>query len=356
MTTTALRHIVISIGLLCLIFSAGCSDSSDRKLSHSKNGPEAANQDQQASQREARTGAFTKEPQAPKITSNEENQEVIIERISNFLVPTEYFSIKSKHFYDAICAVSLPKDYYDNPTTNYPMVLAFGGAGECAKSPQQGALAWISYYKADEAAHALASNNLKSSDFRELVTPEQLKKFNRSLHRTPYQGVILVCPYSPLLGANPGFENSDYEKYIMEELIPALKKHYRIDVSRIGVDGVSMGGARSMYYGFKYPEVFSRIGSVQAAVGPFMELYSQLIRTNGEKIRRNSIQIVSSDGDIFLKSVENFSSMLNTVKINHNLLILKGPHDYIFNQGPGSIALLAFHASPAQIQAKGPVR
>lgn len=355
MITTAFSHIVISLALLCVICSVGCSDSSDRKLPHSKNFPEASMQDQHASQEEERTGAFPKEPQAPQITSNEGTQDVIIERIGNFLVPTEYFSIKSKHFPEAICAVSLPKDYHENPNS-YPMVLAFGGAGECAKSPRQGALAWISYYKADEAAHSLALNNLKSSDFRELVTPEQLKKFNQNLHRTPYKGVILVCPYSPLLGANPGFENSNYEKYIMEELIPALKKHYRIDVSRIGVDGVSMGGARSMYYGFKYPEVFSRIGSVQAAVGPFMELYSQLIRANGEKIRKNPIQIVSSDADIFLKSVENFSSMLNTRKINHNLLILKGPHDYIFNQGPGSIALLAFHASPALIQAKGPVR
>lgn len=279
-----------------------------------------------------------------------------VEPVGRFIVPTEYFTIRSRYFPDAICAVSLPADYNEKPSTVYPMVIAFGGAGECSKSPRQGSLAWVSYYKADEAAKALASSHLSSSDFRGLVTREQLDKFNRLLKKNPYSGVILVCPYSPLLTPHNGLEIPEYEKYIMEELIPALCSHYRVDRSRLGVDGVSMGGARSMYYGFKYPEIFSRVGSVQAAVGPFMDTYRHLLNSKGNQIKKSSIQIVSSDLDVFLKSIEKFSSMLDSMGMRHSLLVLKGPHDYIFNQGPGSLALLSFHGSQNPKASQGPVR
>lgn len=280
----------------------------------------------------------------------------MIEKVGAFLTPTEYFTIQSKYFPDSISAVSLPQDYHQNQNAKYPMVIAFGGAGECSRPPREGALAWVSYYKADEAANALASNKLKASDFRHLVTKEQLDIFNNRLQKAPYKGVILVCPYSPLMRGIQGLEIPEYENYVIKELIPALRQYYRVDPSGIGVDGVSMGGARSLYYGFKYPEIFKRVGSVQAAVGPFMDIYSQLIKTNKDKIGKCSIQVVSSDGDVFLKSIEKFSSMLNSMRTPHALLILKGPHDYIFNQGPGSLALLAFHGSYHPKAAQGPIR
>ncbi len=347
--------------ILLLVFGplacVGCSDTSEKKASLSEpiTVTERVGKGRVIQEAPSDPG---KEPyiQGSKQKQDLEDTQPAIEKVGNFLTPTEYFSIPSRHFSEAICAVSLPQDYNNDPTRKYPLVVAFGGAGECMRSPRQGALAWVHYYRADEAANALSSQNLKSSDFRGLVNKDQLEKFNRSLQTSPYKGVVLVCPYSPVLGMQPGLEFPEYEKYVMDELIPALCKHYRIDPSGIGVDGVSMGGARSMYYGFKYPEVFKRIGSVQAAVGPFMETYRLLINSNHDQISKCSIQIVSSDGDIFLKSVDAFSSMLNSLRLPHSLLILTGPHDYIFNQGPGSLALLAFHGLPTPKTPQGPVR
>lgn len=347
--------------ILLLVFGplacVGCSDISPKKASLSE--PITATES-------GKKGRVTQSDPSESekelyIQGSKEKQDVMdikpaIEKVGNYLTPTEYFSIPSRHFSDSICAVSLPQDYSNDPARKYPLVVAFGGAGECMRSPRQGALAWVHYYRADEAASALSSQNLKSSDFRGLVNKDQLEKFNHTLQVSPYKGVILVCPYSPALGLQPGLEFPEYEKYIVDELIPALCKHYRIDQSRIGVDGVSMGGARSMYYGLKYPQVFKRIGSVQAAVGPFMETYRLLINSNHDQISKCTIQIVSSDGDIFLKSVDTFSSMLNSLRLPHSLLILTGPHDYIFNQGPGSLALLAFHGLPTPKTAQGPVR
>jgi hypothetical protein len=68
-------------------------------------------------------------------------------------------------------AVSLPLDYEKHTARKYPLVIAFGGAGECARSPKDGALAWLHYYKTDEAVRALANNRLTPEDFRRLITP-----------------------------------------------------------------------------------------------------------------------------------------------------------------------------------------
>jgi iron(III)-salmochelin esterase len=268
---------------------------------------------------------------------------VTAEKISGYETPAEYLSIPSGNHPSATVVVMLPADYEEHPKKKYPLVIAFGGAGECAKSPRLGALAWMHYYRTDEAVRALQHGRLESRDFRGLVTDKQLADFNRSLKRHPYQGVILACPSSPLLSPQAKLEFPEYEAFIIKELIPELEKRYRVAEDQIGVDGVSMGGARSMYYGFKYPEIFSSIGSVQGAFGPYLDIYRDLVKRNLDAIRTRSIQLVTSDGDVMQSSVRQMQKLLQAEGIRHRYLQLTGPHDYIFNQGPGALALLVFH-------------
>ncbi|MEJ2718252.1 MAG: alpha/beta hydrolase-fold protein [Deltaproteobacteria bacterium] len=278
------------------------------------------------------------------------------EELSGYEIPVEYLIIPSGTFAQAMVSVSLPVDYEKHPEKKYPLVLAFGGAGECMRPPRQGALAWVKYYKADEAVRALEDNLLNQDDFRGLVTPAQLHKFNEGLEHHPYGGVILACPYSPPLSVAERLDLPAYETFIMKELIPELKKRYRIAPQGVGVDGVSMGGARSMYYGFKYPEVFSSIGSVQGAFAPFMRVYEHLVKRNREALKDRAIQLITSDGDSMARSVEKMHRMLRANGIPHVYLTLTGPHDYIFNQGPGSLAVLLFHNQALRFRASGPVR
>lgn len=239
--------------------------------------------------------------------------------------------------------VSLPLDYEKNTARKYPLVIAFGGAGECARSPREGALAWLFYYKTDEAVQALANNRLTPADFRGLITPRRLNDFNRRLKQRPYEGIIVACPSSPLLSPQVGLEYPDYEEYIMNELVPVLKSRYRVAGNRIGVDGVSMGGSRSMYYGLKYPEVFYSIGAIQGAFGPYFDIYRHFVKRHHEILRKRSIQLVTSDHDPMASSVEKMHELLSEFSIPHRYLKLTGPHDYIFNQGPGALELLVFH-------------
>ncbi len=279
-----------------------------------------------------------------------------VKDIPGYKTRAEYFIVPSTNYPDAVAVVTLPKDYDREPHKKYPLVIAFGGAGECARPPLDGAMAWMHYYKADEAVEALEDNELQEADFRDLVVPAHLDEFNERLQRNPYRGIILVCPSSPPLSYAEGGESSQYESYIMHDLIPALKKHYRVEPGRLGVDGVSMGGSRSMYYGFKYPDVFSSIGAVQGAVGPYMSLFTDLINRNKDKLKKCSIQIVTSDGDYLAGSVKKMHRLLLAKKIPHTYYMLTGPHDYIFNQGPGALALLVFHNEALNGKLTGPVR
>ena len=281
---------------------------------------------------------------------------VKVEKLDRYRIPAEYLVIPSKHFSDAVATVALPRNYEKEREKTYPLVVAFSGYAECLKQPWQGSLAWIGDYKADEAVKALEAGRLNKADFRDLASPRELSLFNRMLQEQPYQGIILVCPYSPPLTIPHGLEVKGYEEFIVKELVPELKRRYRVTPGRVGVDGVSMGGARAMYYGFKYPEIFSTIGSVQGAFGPYIGVYGSLVKKNREMLQDRAIQLVTSDRDTMAPSVERMHRMLEEHQIPHQYLRLTGPHDYVFNQGPGSIALLVFHNEGRRMRLPEPAR
>ncbi len=283
-------------------------------------------------------------------------EQVSTEPLSGYKTPAEYVFVPSARFRDAVVSVSLPADYRKHPTRHYPLVIAFGGAGECARSPREGALAWLHYYKADEAAVALSRKVLREGDFRRLATKKEIRDFNRRLAEHPYGGVILACPFSPPLVSPVEPEDPGYEAFIMEELLPELKRRYRVSPRGVGVDGVSMGGARAMYYGLKYPEVFFSIGASQGAFRPFMPLYGDLVRKNGRVLKSRPIQLVTSNKDPMGPSVRSLRELLETEGIPVEFLNLTGPHDYIFNQGPGALSLLRFHDEALRKSPAGPIR
>lgn len=265
------------------------------------------------------------------------------ERLTEYKTPAERLTIRSRNFPNAVVTVSLPKDYYDDEKKEYPLVIAFGGAGECIRPPTDGSLAWIHFYESHEAAAELHNQKLDSASFRGLATAEEIERFQNDLRSRPYEGIILACPYSPPLKITDELENLAYEAFVVEELIPLLRKRYRVAGDRVGVDGVSMGGARSIYYGFKYPEMFHGIGAIQGAFGPFMDVYRGLVKKNAEVLKNRPIQLVTSDRDPMAPSNRKLHRLLEKHGVDHTFLELTGPHDYIFNKGPGIISLLLFH-------------
>lgn len=62
---------------------------------------------------------------------------------------------------------------------------------------------------------------------------------------------------------------SNYESYIVKELIPAIDDRYRTNSTRErrAIAGLSMGGFGALKFGLKYPELFALAGSFSGALG-----------------------------------------------------------------------------------------
>lgn len=353
----------IAACVVVMVICGGCSDKGTSQEKHKRPAVSSGGTGIESVKPKAVPGPTVSNPvnrntKVPASSQNPGDGKFIrnIEPITSTGVPSEYLFLNSQNIADAVVAVTLPVDYATRPQKTYPLVIVFGGAGECVRPPREGALAWVGYYKMDDAIRALTAGHLDSKDFRGLVTRHRLAAFNIRLNKWPYEGLIVACPYSPPITSLTGFEDNGYERFIVQELIPALKKRYRVTTGAVGVDGVSMGGARSMFFGLKYPQIFSSIGSVQGAFGPFLETYADLAHKNRDKLRGVPIQLVTSDGDGMAISVKKMAGLLKDEGIPYIFMNLTGPHDYIFNQGPGSIALLMFHAQVQRRRSKGPTR
>lgn len=84
----------------------------------------------------------------------------------------------------------------------------------------------------------------------------------------------------PLVVATPSCQRSFYldrfdgkqqwETFLLEELLPALRQRYPVDPRRAGtlVSGVSMGGMGGLRLAFKYPERFAAVAVLEPGIEP----------------------------------------------------------------------------------------
>jgi len=243
--------------------------------------------------------------------------------------------------------VSLPKDYNSTDRAlkdkKYPLLILFSGRGEAIRSNYEGALGWVQYYSLPKTLNAIRRGQVTKNDFFELVTDEMLIKYNNNLEAKPYEEMVIACPKTPDLNYMISLDDKAYDNFISKELIKILEDRYRIDKTKIGVDGVSLGGVYSCYFGLKYPDIFSSWGSIQGATTAFMEIFKALVDKNKEKINKQKINIVTSTDDYLKVNCQKLHQFLENNGIKHRFVMLQGPHDYIFNRGPGAIDMLIFH-------------
>ena len=87
-----------------------------------------------------------------------------------------------------------------------------------------------------------------------------------------------------------------------------------------------------------------RVGAIQAAISEseaptWME---RIVRARAVRPTL-SIRLITSADDYFRDGNHRLSVMMTAADIPHRYLDLPGPHDYVFNQGPGVYELLFFH-------------
>lgn len=223
-----------------------------------------------------------------------------------------------------------------------PVVVALHGRGE-TRSLDIGARGFRDFYGLDRVDGRLRAPPLTRDDLLGFTNEERLSRINASLAAAPYRGVVLACPYAPDLRDRTFAGAEPFGRFVTSVLLPKARETASAPASpeRTGIDGVSMGGRLALWIGLRFPEAFGAIGAMQPALkvdeaGAVAKL-AEAARAKNPRLR---IRLLSSEGDPFLDAVKAASDAMRRLSVEHDLVVVPGPHDYDWNRGPGCAEML----------------
>ncbi len=223
-----------------------------------------------------------------------------------------------------------------------PILVALHGLGE-TRSPEAGARGWLDRYALDHALVRLARaplEPLEPADYRGLVTPARLAAVRADLAAKPFRGMVVVCPWVPadVGGAVP---YASYASWLADAVLPRVRAETKTIADRVGIDGVSFGGIGAIRMGLARPDAFAAIGALQPAIRePDADALADAIE--GGRAGR-PFRLVTATDDVFRPAIEALHAKLDARAVEHAFLLTEGPHDYLWNQGPGAIEMLLWH-------------
>ena len=226
-----------------------------------------------------------------------------------------------------------------------PLLVALHGYGESRRGLEFGAKGWRDQYELDRVHGRLLAPPLVLADSKHLETPERLKAINASLQKNKYEGIVIACPYTPSLPDKSPKGAEEFSEFVRQQLLPKVQSETGclVDRANTGINGVSMGGRLALLLGFAHPEVFGVIGTMQAAMKKNETPLFVGLAKKAYKRAPFLLRLVSSEDDPFLEAMSEFHEQLTSAKIPHEFYVTPGPHDYIWNQGPGAIEMVMWH-------------
>jgi enterochelin esterase-like enzyme len=229
-----------------------------------------------------------------------------------------------------------------------PLLIALHGRGETLKGPARGARGWLDDYALARAASRLRRPPLTQQDFQGFVEADRLVAFNTALGREPFAGVAVACPYLPdILSSEEPFTGAEpYAAFLVERLLPQLRAEFPLIATpaATGIDGVSLGGRAAVAVGLLRPDAFGAIGGLQSALDPRNS--ADLTRRARDAFQRNprlQLRLLTSTEDYYLAAHKTIHRALRDGGVPHGFRVVPGPHDYVFNRGPGAIEMLVYH-------------
>jgi len=243
---------------------------------------------------------------------------------------------------------------WGSPGGHFPTVVALHGRGEALKSPADGAMGWPRDYELVRAMRRLRAPPLAKADFEGLIDDPGLAAVNAELLTRPFRGIVALCPYLPDIDIHSPSRQAALEAYgrfVIEVLLargrnetPALAA-----AASTGIDGVSLGGAVALHVGLSNPLAFGAVGAIQPAIrvedAAFWAERALAARRQNPALQ---LRLLTSEDDHFREAVTRTSQSWRAAGITHDFKIAAGPHDYVFNRGPGSIELLRWHDAVLQ--------
>ena len=230
----------------------------------------------------------------------------------------------------------------------FPVLIAMHGRGEAMKGPAHGARGWVDDYGLVAALGRLHAPPLVPKDLEALAAPERLARLNAALVDRAFGDLVVVCPYTPdILAGDRAFSAAlPLARFLVDELLPRVNRETPSlgTAASTGIDGVSLGGRAALLVGLERAESFGAVAALQAAFdsADAPELARRAKRAR-EKNPKLSIRLLTSEGDFFLRANKNISKAFGEAGVPHELRVVPGPHDYVFNRGPGVYEMLLFH-------------
>ncbi|MBW2529042.1 MAG: esterase [Deltaproteobacteria bacterium] len=244
----------------------------------------------------------------------------------------------TEHYPHAAHAVVLAK-------RQSPLLVALHGRGEASRGLVTGARGWRDDYDLGRANRRLANPPLEPKDLLGFVRRERLAALNASLKRHPFRGITVACPFTPAL-ADRSLEGArPFGAFVVKDLVAKARKELELPPQRerVGIDGVSMGGRLALLVGLSHPDVFGAVAALQPAIGAGDVGWLSELAAKAQSSHRTHLRLVTSDDDYFRSAVETLSERLDRDGVKHELLVTPGPHDYVYNRGPGSFEMLLWH-------------
>lgn len=226
-----------------------------------------------------------------------------------------------------------------------PLLVALHGRGEASRGLKTGARGWRDDYELGRANRRLRKPPLTAEDLLGFVRPERLAALNAALRAKPFGGLCVACPYTPALPDRSLAGAKPFGAFVVQSLIPRVRRELSLpaDPARTGIDGVSMGGRLALLVGLSHPEVFGAVGTLQPAIAADEAGWLSELAARAQSQAKLRLRLVTSDGDYFRSAVEALSKRLDRDGVGHELLVTPGPHDYVYNRGPGSFEMLHWH-------------
>jgi enterochelin esterase-like enzyme len=228
----------------------------------------------------------------------------------------------------------------------HPVLVALHGRGEALKTPAEGAMGWPRDYAMIRAIDRLRAPPLTPQDYEGFVDPVRMGALNASLASQPLRGVIVVCPHLPDVKPATTGDLTAYMRFVVDVLLPRVRHETPALTApeSTGIDGVSLGGVVALRVGLTRPDVFGAVGGIQPAVQEGQNAdWTALAQAARARRPALALRLLTSHDDYFHDGIVGISRAWRAAGIGHDFADVPGPHDYVFNRGPGSIELLSWH-------------
>jgi hypothetical protein len=227
----------------------------------------------------------------------------------------------------------------------FPVLLALHGRGEAVKAPAEGAMGWPRDYAMVRAIDRLRAPPLRELDYEGFADPARMADTNASLARRPFGGLIVACPWLPDVRPASTGDIAPYARYLVDVLLARVQRETPAIAApeATGIDGVSLGGVMALRVGLTSPDVFGAVGGIQPALEAQEAEWTALAQAARARRPGLKLRLLTSHEDYFHDPIVAVSRAWSAAGVAHDFADVPGPHDYVFNRGPGSIELLLWH-------------